>query len=164
MKHTIEQLRHYLNYDSETGSLTWKNPPKQTSIKGKNSCSFDKKLGYLRVRINKKSYYAHRLAWVIYYGEWPEKSIRFIDHDKKNISIANLSQATQHEIVLNSGDNKNNTLGFRGIAFRHGKWAAAIGVNYKKIHLGTFNTKQEAAKAYKKAHDDILSMSALTKN
>ena len=45
---------------------------------------------------------------------------------------------------------RNNTAGHRGVSNRNGRYSASIIVDYKKIHLGTFDTALEAAKAYDK--------------
>lgn len=47
----------------------------------------------------------------------------------------------------------NNTTGYRGVVFhkRVEKYSAGIGSNFKKIHLGTFDTAEEAARAYNAA-------------
>jgi len=45
----------------------------------------------------------------------------------------------------------NNTSGVTGVWKHRNKWIAEIKVNYKKIHLGTFNTLKEAAQARKQA-------------
>lgn len=49
--------------------------------------------------------------------------------------------------------NGNNTSGFRGVYWYtpYGKWVARINVVKKKIHLGYFTDKTEAAKAYDQA-------------
>lgn len=46
-----------------------------------------------------------------------------------------------------------NTSGFKGVNWskEKGMWHAKIGVNYKRIHLGYFETISEAAHAYEKA-------------
>ena len=42
----------------------------------------------------------------------------------------------------------NNTTGYRGVGKNGNKYVAQIGVNYKLIYLGIFNTSLEAANAY----------------
>lgn len=37
-----------------------------------------------------------------------------------------------------------------------GKWRAAITVNYKQIHLGCFNTREEAIVAHHKALEEVI--------
>ena len=69
---TAEHLRERMHYDHATGVFTWhKQPsgfgPKAGSIAG----SFKNSNGYWQVRINKKVYYAHRLAWLYVHGVFP---------------------------------------------------------------------------------------------
>lgn len=49
-----------------------------------------------------------------------------------------------------------NTSGYRGVCWnkRYNKWVAKISVNKKRIHLGNFGDKIEAAKAYDKYIED----------
>ncbi|QGH72304.1 MAG: homing endonuclease [Podoviridae sp. ctg2L5] len=71
------------------------------------------------------------------------------DNRKMNLRLVNRSQnqANRHKII--------NKHGYKGIYSRNDgrkkKWASEITVNYKKIHLGFFNDKIEAAKAYDEA-------------
>jgi hypothetical protein len=45
---------------------------------------------------------------------------------------------------------RNNTSGYRGVSYRQDrdKFAPAIRVNYKTLHLGLYSTAEEAARAY----------------
>ena len=47
---------------------------------------------------------------------------------------------------------KNNTSGVVGVTWHkiRKKWTAFIKINYKQIHIGSFDTKEEAIKARKK--------------
>ncbi len=67
------------------------------------------------------------------------------DNQKKNLRIVTLS-----ENAINSKITIRNTSGYRGVCWskRSNKWRAAITVNGKQIHIGVFNEKIEAAKAY----------------
>jgi AP2 domain len=49
---------------------------------------------------------------------------------------------------------KNNTSGMDGVSKSGNKWRSQIQVNKKKIHLGSFSTKEEAAEAVKNAKKD----------
>ena len=73
---------------------------------------------------------------------------------------ANLRLATAAQNAWNSGK-RNPGSGYKGVWFARDKnlWRAAIVCNCRRIHLGYFNEKCEAAKAYdmaaKKYHKDF---------
>jgi len=75
-----------------------------------------------------------------------------IDHkngDKKDNRRANLRFATRQENAMNHSKYDNNTSGYIG-AYLHkpsGGWMSKIGHKNKLIHLGTFKTAEEAARA-----------------
>ena len=71
----------------------------------------------------------------------------FIDHrdcDRTNNSVENLRWVTHQENMQNRALAKNNTSGFKGVRFDKGKWRARIMVDGKEIHLGRFDTAEEA--------------------
>jgi len=77
-----------------------------------------------------------------------------IDHingDKLDNRRENLRSATRSQNMMNSGKPKNNTSGHKGVSWHRNKWEARIIINGKKKHLGCFEDKEEAAKAYKEA-------------
>lgn len=71
-----------------------------------------------------------------------------LDNRKENLRICTFNQ-NQHNRTLQ----KNNTSGFKGVTWskRDKKWIARIKVSGKKIDLGRFTCKVEAAKAYNTA-------------
>ena len=77
----------------------------------------------------------------------------YVDHINGNTldnRRANLRICTNAQNMMNRGANSRNSSGFKGVS-RAGhptKWRAAIGVNYKTIILGFFNTPEEAHIAY----------------
>lgn len=85
---------------------------------------------------------------------FPPKSM--VDHVNRNgldNQRENLRPATKVENGRNRGPTKNNKSGYKGVTWRsdRGKWRATIKVNDRQVHLGYFNDKVEAAKAYNKA-------------
>jgi hypothetical protein len=60
---------------------------------------------------------------------------------------------THSQNIANDGPRINNKLGVKGIDFikKTGKYRATIRVNYKKIHIESFNTLKEAAIAWNEA-------------
>jgi len=150
---TAEYVRSILEYDPETGVFKrkWRRDISKkinTRCVGKLAGSYNEK-GYLRISINDRRYYAHRLAWLIVYGEWPDDDIDHIDGDPNNNRIENLRIATRQENLRNSRLQKNNTTGITGVCWRKdvGKFVARIKIDGNYIHLGYFDTLAEAAAA-----------------
>lgn len=109
--------------------------------------------GYLAVSLNTKSYLAHRLVWLYMYGFFPKEEIDHIDHNRSNNALSNLRLVSSLENKQNTRLSKNNTTGHNGVALHKptGKYRAYIMVNRKHIHLGLFETLQEAIDARKQA-------------
>lgn len=79
-----------------------------------------------------------------------------VDHwdlDGLNNTRGNLRLATKSQNAANRGIKRNNTSGFKGVHLhkKTGKYRARIGVNYVRIHLGLFDTPEEAHIAYAEA-------------
>lgn len=71
-----------------------------------------------------------------------------LDNRRDNLRVANRSQN-----MRNRGKPTSNTTGYKGVYKRSdvGRWIAAIKVNGKQIHLGYFDTAEDAYDAYLKA-------------
>ncbi len=90
----------------------------------------------------------HRFLWDVWgMPETPE-----IDHknnDGLDCRRENLRAATFAQNRQNVGKNKRNTSGFKGVfSDGNGGWRARIRVNGKRLPLGSFDTAEEAARAY----------------
>ncbi len=93
----------------------------------------------------------HRQIMGLQYGE--RLYVDHADGDGLNNRKVNLRICTQMQNSYNRGANANNKLGFKGVHFypKTKKYAAHITANHKRIHLGYFNTPEEAHEAYCKA-------------
>lgn len=96
---------------------------------------------------------AHRLAFLYMTGSWPVNRVDHKDCNPLNNAFINLRQATASQNAANRGVDKRNTSGYKGVSFYKplGRWVAHIRHNYRLKSLGYFDTKEEAAEAYKKA-------------
>lgn len=82
------------------------------------------------------------------------KQVDHINGNKLDNRKSNLRIATASTNKANCGLRKSNTSGYKGVSIQKGrtkKWAAQIKVDYNRIHLGYFYTKEEAALAYNEA-------------
>lgn len=70
-----------------------------------------------------------------------------LNNTRSNLRHADKSQNGANRKVIQS----NNTSGYKGITRRKNRWLAQIGVHGKKMHLGSFLTREEAAEAYNAA-------------
>ena len=143
---TQSDLKKQFHYDPETGVSTriYKNFSTKILIKT-NNC------GYIHTMINYKSYPCHRLAWLYIHGEFPKD---FIDHKngvRNDNRIENLRECSNWLNQLNTGYQKNNTSGYKGVSYHYPnkKWRVYVSSGKSKRHiLGYFNTALEGHLAY----------------
>ena len=148
-----KRLKELLSYDPETGRFTRKisssNSVKAGDIAGGDSST----TGYWRISVDNIRYAEHRLAWFYMTGLWPKHQIDHIDHIRANNKWANLREVTHAENQKNrvlTSKNKSGCVGVSWIKARS-KWYASISVNRKTLPLGTYENKDDAIKARKKA-------------
>jgi len=113
------------------------------------------KSGYKRFSIDGKHYRVHRIVWLYHYGEFPDGQIDHINHDRTDNRIENLEMKSNLANARNQRVRKNNTSGALGVTWfkRDKKWRAAIQVLSKNIHLGYFDTIEEAISMRLTAND-----------
>lgn len=91
-----------------------------------------------------------RFIWKIH-----RETVPYVDHKFGNI-FDNRKEftrlATHRQNLTNSGKQSNNTSGFLGVHFhkKQCKWVAKGYIKRVSFHLGTFDNKEDAAKAYDK--------------
>lgn len=146
---TQKKLKELFYYNPETGDFTRLIKVNFNVNVGDIAGGVDS-LGYVKIKINDTSHYAHRLAFLYMTGSYPNK---FMDHINRNTSDnrwCNLRPCNAAENSFNQGFHKNNTSGIKGVHWnkRNKKWFARISYNKKRIFLGSFDCKVDAAKAY----------------
>lgn len=134
----LEVLRERFEYDPESGVLKYKKTGKEAGTLNE---------GYKVVSIKDKMYKVHRLIWLLYYNIDPGSTlIDHVDGDPTNNKISNLRLATQKQNCHNR--KVRQTSMFKGVQVEKGKYRARICVNNTLLHLGFFNTAEEAHAAY----------------
>ncbi len=110
-------------------------------------CSWNRSKCHACGTINHKTEYMHIL---IARKMGLKGQIDHEDTDPFNNREKNLREATNQQNSANSRIAKNNTTGFKGVCYykRDNNYQASIMVNRKKIHLGYFDTAEEAHEAY----------------
>lgn len=105
-----------------------------------------------KVTVNSNTYYVGRIVFLMFHGYLPE-CVSYIDGNPFNTKIENLRPATNSQINCHSRKYQNNTSGYKGVYFckKGNNYTAQIVKRGKHYYLGTFNTAEEAHKAYCKA-------------
>lgn len=159
---TAERAKEALDYDPETGILTWRVTLNQHAREGTSAGSkrnYDKNgdLQYVCVGLDGKKYTAHRLAWLINYGRWPVGDIDHINGDGLDNRLANLREVPRFQNLRNASRQRNNTSGVTGVYWetQSKQWHAQIKSHGKVKFLGRFNTLDEATAARKKAEAEF---------
>ncbi|RWO22811.1 HNH endonuclease [Mesorhizobium sp.] len=166
---TAEYVRSRIDYDPETGILTWKARPVRNPIDKMWNTRFagttirhTQTSGYIQFKLDGKNYLGQHIAWVIAHGVWPA---HLVDHENRirdDNRLSNLRDATRSQNNSNTKPYSNNTLGFRG-AWQNGKrWAVRISSQGKRIYCGTYDSKEDAARAYdviaKQVHGEFATL------
>ncbi len=138
-----DELRNKLSYDPITGLFT--------NRKTGKIIGYNHNFGYISISFQNNEYLAHRLAWYYMRAEWPKEEIDHIDTNKKNNAWSNLRESTYTQNKFNRPVQPNNKLGIKGVRAKRNKFQARIRVGGHEISLGVYNTRDEAANAYKNA-------------
>ena len=151
-----EEVARLFTYDREAGVLYWRNKNRTTTrhkyVAGTYGGAKD---GYRRVGIKGKIYLEPRVIMMLCFGHIPENAeIDHINHARDDNRLVNLRFVTMSENMRNKSVSSKSTTGVTGVYFykRLRKYIARIRVNREFIHLGTFETLEEAAAARAEAN------------
>jgi hypothetical protein len=146
---TQERLKKYLTYDERSGLFFWTSAAHQPLRNKQAGCP--NKQGHIRIRLERKSHYAHRLAWLYVYGCMPTMQIDHLNGVRDDNRIANLRDVSQSVNQQNQRRaHSNNKSGYLGVIWRRdrNKWESRIMLSGKSSHLGYFEDPSLAHEAY----------------
>jgi len=166
---TPELLSQMLTYNKDTGKLFWKRRTPEidsrdkfrnmfnTRFAGKEALAYVDCKGYAVGNIADKQLSAHRVAWALEYGEWPNGDIDHINGNRSDNRIENLRVVCKAENNRNMRKPKTNTSGVVGVSFdkKSKKWHSYIHVNNKRKTLGYFADFDGAVNARKCAEQEL---------
>lgn len=152
---TYKDAKRFINYNQESGLFTWlvdsgkarvgKEAGYLANLSSRNECK------YRLIGIEGKNYLAHRLAFLLVEGKFPNCHIDHINHDGSDNRWINLRKVSSTENNRNMRRRWDNTLGICGVKKDRNKWVAVIGANSKQITLGRYDNIFDAACARKSA-------------
>jgi hypothetical protein len=148
---TQDRLKQLLHYNPDTGVFTrLLSTSKRTKI-GK-PVGFINNKGYLCVCIDYKQHLLHRLAWFYMFNILPNV-IDHINQIRTDNRISNLRNTTYQVNAQNTSHARPyNSTKLLGVSIRKsGQITAQIYNNNKQIHLGSFETIEDAHQEYLRA-------------
>lgn len=149
------RLDEFFQYDGTTGDLTWKKSKgcvrAGTIVKTTNAD------GYITVHFDGVSFLAHRIIWKMVTGCDPADEIDHINNIRRDNSWSNLRECDRCQNTSNSRTPITNSSGVKGVHYHigHNKWHAKIRHKRSEIHLGYFDTIEEASAAIEKSRAEL---------
>lgn len=142
------------SYDPSTGVIT--HSFSRASVKAGQVAGSAEKNGYTRIKVRGTKILAHRFAWFLHYGRWPENQLDHINRDRSDNRLLNLREVSAEGNAHNKGVRKNNQSGVSGVRWRPhlSKWQATISRRGRRISLGHFAKIEEAELARREAERD----------
>jgi hypothetical protein len=143
------RVRDVLTYDAESGALTWRQTLGARAKAGRPAGNVSVH-GYVTIGIDGvRAIPAHRVAWVISFGEWPALEVDHIDGDRSNNRLANLRLVTTAQNHQNMRSPRcDNRAGLLGVSPYGDRFRAQIQAAGRKHWIGEFATAEEAHEAY----------------
>ncbi len=142
---SVAQVRDLWDYDPETGALHWR-----VSFRGIGRGALAGKVnpgGGRSITYQGRTYQATRIIWLHHYGCLPEGHVVPKNGDKSDLRIANLKDQPRGATVAASKIRSTNRSGYRGVSWnsRLQRWVASITREYRRVHLGFFDTAAAAS-------------------
>jgi len=133
---TKQQLLELFDY--KDGSLYWKQPRQHIQVGDK--AGYDNGNGYIKISINGKLYFAHRLIFLMHHGYLP-KLIDHINGNPSDNNIQNLREANKSKNAINSKLSVKNTSGSKNVYWNksRNKWTVYMSLNQKQKFFGSFD-------------------------
>lgn len=159
-----EYLKRRLDYDPETGMLTWRHDSELSNAwngryagkragdviyKGKGKRYACRRIALFRTKIQE-----HQLVWLYMTGEWPPAGM-VVDHRNRDATDNrwdNLRLVAVSENSKNKSMYSRNTSGVTGVHFDKSRnaYTARVTASGVSHHLGRYDTLEEAAEVVSK--------------
>jgi len=161
------RLLECFEYNLETGLVFWRFRPRSHFNSDRIWKSFNGKharkeaftmrdfFGYRRGKVDGQEYISQRIIWKYMTGIDPMHEIDHINGIRDDNRWMNLREVSHGENMMNTRLRKDNSTGVCGVTVKYGKFCARVQQNGKRIHLGYFDTLDEAERAVASSRKDM---------
>ena len=135
----VEELHRLFRYDRETGKLYWK-ISLTNRIKVGDEAGTSHSEGYIRITIQNKQYYIHRIIYKMCHKVEPPTHLDHINQIKTDNRLENLRE-------IDNGHNVRRSANGKGVSVKPDqkkKYEARFSFNGKDHYIGRFYTYEEA--------------------
>jgi hypothetical protein len=155
---SIEELESIFILDRENGRLIRMNPIQVRQAKE------NFKADYRYVSFKGTQFFEHRLIWMLANRQHIPSGmdVDHINRHKLDNRPENLRLATTSQNRANTGKQRNNSTGYKGVYLDRGRFRAKIKANGVQRFLGSYSTPEAAAAAYDRAATAAFGRYALT--
>lgn len=149
---SLFRVKELLSYSPATGDFHWRvdrGGVRAGSIAG---CLDGK--GHWHIGIDYKRCLAHRLAWLISFGTYPNGEIDHINGVRSDNRLENLRVVSRSENMQNTTHSRGPS-GLRGVGWHKAtrKWRARVVVAGAEAYVGWFDSERDAYSAYLAARE-----------
>lgn len=164
----MEDYKKYFSYDPESGHVTWRVKFGRKIRAGVRAGS-RRGNGYRSISIYGKRISEHRLCFFLHTGRMPNGFIDHVNGDGSDNRWANLRECTHSENCQNIPSLPNSSKKssrYRGVSWQESSksWKAKIQYKKKAVHLGYFQSEDEAFEAYLKAKRELHSFNPVPRD
>ena len=145
---TLEDaIRERYSYDPETGEIKHKRLKRVVgTVTAEGYLQF-----FFRMGSERPGPLAHRAAWLLHSGSWPDGEIDHINGIKTDNRMCNLRVVTRSENAMNRSVRRDTKCGLKGVQASGSKFVAKLCRDGRSYYVGTFDTAEQASEAYKAA-------------
>lgn len=145
----LDELRQLISYDPVSGAFSWLAGGRSYKFRLPGTTNTN---GYRVIQVMGKIFFAHRLAHLLMTGRMPGPHMDHINGCRSDNRWSNLRECSAKLNMQNlrSAKSSNQTSRLLGAypCTRGHRWRAQIRVGGNIVHLGYFDTAQEAHCAY----------------
>jgi HNH endonuclease len=153
---TQDHLKSILRYVPRTGKFFW--IVDKGRVGAGDEAGTKSRRGYVDIKIDGRSYPAHRLAWLYRTGSFPEKEIDHVNGNPSDNRWINLREGNHSQVTRPHRTYKNNISGYSGVHWRKDadKYRVRITVNSQRLSRGHYSDFEKACRARAEAEKSFF--------